>query len=189
VNKTKSAEAKMLALNPEMKVNTYKQWARAENIREIIRGYDFVIDGTDNFAAKFLVNDACYFERVPFSHAGVLRFDGQLLTVLPGETTCYRCVFGGPPPTDVVPSCSQAGVLGVLPGVVGSLQATEAIKYLLGLGDLLTGTLLTYNALSMDFRKVSLNRNPDCALCGENPTITELKDEEQTVCDLNDCEC
>ncbi|MHC4115969.1 MAG: HesA/MoeB/ThiF family protein [Planctomycetota bacterium] len=189
VNKTKSAEAKMLALNPEMKVNTYKQWARAENIREIIRGYDFVIDGTDNFAAKFLVNDACYFERVPFSHAGVLRFDGQLLTVLPGETTCYRCVFGGPPPADVVPSCSQAGVLGVLPGVVGSLQATEAIKYLLGLGDLLTGTLLTYNALSMDFRKVSLNRNPDCALCGENPTITELKDEEQTVCDLNDCEC
>ncbi len=189
VDKIKSAEAKMLALNPEMKVRTYKQWARAENIREIIRDYDFVIDGTDNFAAKFLVNDACYFEKVPFSHAGILRFDGQLITVLPGETTCYRCIFEGPPPANAVPSCSQAGVLGVLAGVVGSLQATEAIKYLLGLGDLLTGTLLTYDALSIDFRKVSLNRNPECPLCGENPKITELKDEEQIVCDLNNCEC
>lgn len=187
--KIKSAEDKMLAINPDIKVKTYMQWAKADNIREIIRDYEFVIDGTDNFAAKFLVNDACYFEKKPFSHAGILRFDGQLLTVLPGETTCYRCIFGGPPPANAVPSCSQAGVLGVLAGVVGSLQATEAIKYLLGLGDLLTGTLLTYNALSMDFRKVQLNRNPDCPLCGENPKITELKDEEQIVCDLKNCKC
>ena len=178
VDKVKSARAGMLALNPEMKVQTYKQRAKADNIREIIRDYDFVIDATDNFAAKFLVNDACYFEKVPFSHAGVLRFDGQLMTVLPGETTCYRCVFSGPPPADAMLSCSQAGILGVLPGVVGSLQATEAIKYLLGLGDLLTGTLLTYNALSMDFRKVQLKRNPNCPLCGENPKIIELKDED-----------
>jgi molybdopterin/thiamine biosynthesis adenylyltransferase len=184
-----SAEAKMLAINPETRVKTYKQWAKADNIREIIRDYDFVIDGTDNFAAKFLVNDACYFEKVPFSHAGILRFDGQLMTILPGETTCYRCIFGGPPPTNAVPSCSQAGVLGVLAGVVGSLQATEAMKYLLGLGDLLTGTLLTYDALRMDFRKVSLNRNPDCPLCGDDPKITELKDEEQIVCDPDNCEC
>ena len=187
--KTKSAEAKMLAINPDVKVKTYKQWIRADNIREIIGGYDFVIDGTDNFSAKFLVNDACYFEKKAFSHAGVLRFDGQLMTVLPGETTCYRCVFNGPPPADAVPSCSQAGVLGVVAGVVGSLQATEAIKYLLGLGDLLTSTLLTYNALSMDFRKVQLSRNPDCPLCGENPTITELEDEERIVCDPNNCQC
>jgi molybdopterin/thiamine biosynthesis adenylyltransferase len=178
VDKVKSARAGMLALNPEMKVKTYKQRAKAENIRKIIREYDFVIDATDNFAAKFLINDACYFERKPFSHAGVLRFDGQLMTVLPGETTCYRCVFNGPPPADAVLSCSQAGILGVLPGVVGSLQATEAIKYLIGLGDLLTGTLLTYNALSMDFRKVQLKRNPNCPLCGENPKIIELKDED-----------
>jgi len=178
VDKVKSARAGMLALNPEMKVKTYKQRAKADNIREIIRDYDFVIDATDNFAAKFLVNDACYFEKVPFSHAGVLRFDGQLMTVLPGETTCYRCVFNGPPPADAGLSCSQAGILGVLPGVVGSLQATEAIKCLLGLGDLLTGTLLTYNALRMDFRKVQLNRNPNCPLCGENPKIIELKDED-----------
>ncbi len=187
--KIKSAESKMLAINPDVKVRTYHQWARAENIREIIRDYDFVIDGTDNFGAKFLVNDACYFEKVPFSHAGILRFDGQLLTVLPGETTCYRCIFDAPPPADAVPSCSQAGVLGVLAGVIGSLQATEAIKYVLGIGDLLSDTLLTYNALTMDFRRVQLNRNPDCRLCGENPEITELKDEEQVACDLKSYKC
>ncbi len=182
--KIKSAKSKMLAINPDVKVRTYHQWARAENIREIIRDYDFVIDGTDNFGAKFLVNDACYFEKIPFSHAGILRFVGQLITVLPGESTCYRCIFDAPPPVDAVPSCSQAGVLGVLAGVIGSLQAAEAIKYLLGIGDLLTGTLLTYNALTMDFRKVRLNRNSDCRICGENPQITELKDEEQVACDL-----
>ena len=188
VEKVASAEAKMRAINPDVKVKTYPQRAKADNIREIIRGFDFVIDGTDNFPAKFLVNDACYFEKTAFSHAGILRFDGQLITVLPGQTTCYRCIFHAPPPADVVPSCSQAGVLGVLAGVVGSLQATEAIKYLLGIGDLLTGTLLTYNALTMEFRKVRLKRNPDCPLCSENPQITELKDEEQIACDLKDCE-
>jgi len=182
--KIKSAEAKMLAINPDVKVRTYHQWVKAENISEIVRDYDFVIDGTDNFSAKFLVNDACYFEKVPFSHAGILRFDGQLITVLPGQTTCYRCIFNAPPPVDAAPSCSQAGVLGVLAGAIGSLQATEAIKYLLGIGDLLIDTLLTYNALTMDFRKVRLNRNPNCRLCGENPQITELKDEQQVACDL-----
>jgi molybdopterin/thiamine biosynthesis adenylyltransferase len=187
--KIESARNKMLAVNPDVKVNTYHQWAMAENIREIVRDYDFVIDGTDNFGAKFLVNDACYFEKVPFSHAGILRFDGQLLTVLPGESTCYRCIFDAPPPAGAVPTCSQAGVLGVLAGVIGSLQATEAIKYLLGVGDLLSDSLLTYNALTMNFRKVRLNRNPDCRLCGENPGITELKDEEQIVCDLRNCKC
>jgi molybdopterin/thiamine biosynthesis adenylyltransferase len=101
--KTKSAQTKMLAINPQIKVKTYHQWAKADNIREIIREYDFVIDGTDNFSAKFLLNDACYFEKVPFCHAGILRFDGQLITVLPGETTCYRCIFDAPPPANAVP--------------------------------------------------------------------------------------
>jgi molybdopterin/thiamine biosynthesis adenylyltransferase len=184
VEKVKSAENKMRAINPEVTVKTYHQLAKADNIREIIREYDFVIDGTDNFPAKFLINDACYFEKIPFSHAGILKFYGQLITVLPGETTCYRCIFNAPPPAGAVPSCSQAGVLGVLAGVIGSLQATEAIKYLLGVGRLLTDTLLTYDALEMEFRAVKLNRNPNCPLCGEDPQITELKDEEPPVCDL-----
>lgn len=186
VAKVESAKAKMNAINPDVTVRTYHQWAKADNIAEIIREYDFIIDGTDNFPAKFLINDACYFEKKPFSHAGILRFFGQLITVLPGESTCYRCAFNSPPPVGAVPSCSQAGVLGVLAGVVGSLQATEAIKYILGIGDLLTNTLLTYDALKMEFRPVHLNRNPDCILCGANPEITELKDQEQPVCDLKD---
>lgn len=184
VDKVESAKNKIEAINPDVTVKTYKCWAKADNISEIVRDYDFVIDGTDNFPAKFLINDACYFEKIPFSHAGIIRFEGQLITVLPGQTTCYRCIFDSPPPAGAVPSCSQAGVLGVLAGVVGSLQATEAVKYLLGLGDLLTGSLLVYNALTMEFRKIKINRNPDCSLCGSSPTITELIDEEQPVCDL-----
>jgi molybdopterin/thiamine biosynthesis adenylyltransferase len=188
-DKVVSAHRKIRAINPDTKVRTYNQRATADNIGQIIAEYDFVIDGTDNFPAKFLINDACYFEKIPFSHAGILQFDGQLITVLPGETTCYRCIFSAPPPANAVPSCSQAGVLGVLAGVIGSLQATEAIKYLLGVGELLTSTLLTYNALTMEFRKVRLVRNPDCPLCGQDPLITELKDHEQVVCDLKDCKC
>lgn len=186
VAKVVSAENKVRAINPDVTVRTYHEWATAANIRPIVREYDFVLDGTDNFPAKFLVNDACYFENIPFSHAGILRFDGQLITVLPGKTTCYRCIFGAPPPPGSVPSCSQAGVLGVLAGVIGSLQATEAIKHLLGLGELLTDALLTYNALTMTFRKIELKRNPECPLCGENPEITELRDEARGVCDLKD---
>jgi molybdopterin/thiamine biosynthesis adenylyltransferase len=177
LEKVKSAKTKMRAINPDVTVRTYHCRVKANNIREIIKEYDFVIDATDNFASKFLINDACYFEKIPFSHAGVLRFDGQLITVLPGETTCYRCIFNAPPPASTVPPSSQSGLLGVLPGIIGTLQATEAIKYLLKIGDLLTNTLLTYNILTMEFRKVHFNRNPDCPLCGPNPTITELKDD------------
>jgi molybdopterin/thiamine biosynthesis adenylyltransferase len=190
VDKVTSAENKIREMNPEIKIKTHDIWARANNIREVIKEYDFIIDGTDNFAAKFLVNDACYFERVPYSHAGILQFDGQLITVLPGQTACYRCIFNSPPPPSAVPPCSKTGVLGVLPGVIGSLQATEAIKYLLGIGELLTNTLLTYNALTMEFRKVRLNRNPDCPLCGDNPKITEVKDEKLPIrCNRKTCKC
>jgi len=184
VSKVESSANKMRELNPDVTVKTYHEWALAANIRGIVRDYDFVIDGTDNFPAKFLINDACYFEKKAFSHAGILRFDGQLITVVPGESACYRCLFEGPPPVGAVPSCSQAGVLGVLAGVIGSLQATEAIKYVLGLGDLLTDRLLTYDALKMKFRGIELKRNPECPLCGANPEITELIDAEQAVCDL-----
>jgi len=176
-DKVASAKSKMRAVNPDVSVRTYRQRVKADNIRGIIREYDFVIDATDNFPAKFLINDACYFERRPFCHGGVLRFEGQLITVLPGQTTCYRCIFGSVPPAGAMPASSQVGVLGVVPAVIGSLQATEAIKFLLGAGELLTGALLTYNSLTMDFRRVNLNRNPKCLLCGCNPRITELRDE------------
>lgn len=180
--KVDSAAEKFRAINPDVSVRTYRERLTAANALDILRGYDFVIDGTDNFAAKFLVADACHFAGKPYSHAGILKFDGQLLTVLPGRTACYRCVFKAPPPTGAVPSCSQAGVLGVLAGVVGTLQATEAIKFLLGKGELLTDKLLVYDALGANFRKVPLRRNPKCPLCAEAPAITELRDEAPPVC-------
>ena len=184
--KVVSAKEKIEAINPDVQVRTYKEWISAANIREIIDGYDFVVDGTDNFAAKFLINDACVLAGKPYSHGGILQFVGQTITVLPGQSSCYRCIFPTPPPKDAIPTCSQAGVIGVLPGVIGSLQATEAIKYLLGTGDLLTGRLLTYDALRMKFREVPLKRNHHCPVCGEQPTITEARDELDalTVCDL-----
>jgi molybdopterin/thiamine biosynthesis adenylyltransferase len=182
--KVYSAAARMRAVNPDVSVRTYYARATVDNICELVREYDFVIDGTDNFAAKFLVNDACYFENVPFSHAGILGFDGQLMTVIPRRSACYRCIFAAPPPEGVVPSCSQAGVLGPVAAVIGSLQATEAIKYLAGVGQLLTDALLTYNALSMEFRKVPFRRNRECPLCGASPLITSLKPEQPPACDL-----
>jgi molybdopterin-synthase adenylyltransferase len=185
--KVQSAKEKMLAINPEITVNTYETWINAANIRGILADYDFVIDGTDNFAAKFLINDACVLAGKPYSHGGILQFVGQTITVLPGQTTCYRCIFPTPPPKDAIPTCSQAGVIGVLPAVIGSIQATEAIKFLLGKGELLAGRILMYDALGMHFRDVAVNRNAKCPICGENPTITELQDEldAMNVCDLH----
>lgn len=175
--KVESAREKMEAINPDVRVRTYQEWITAANIARIIADYDFVIDGTDNFAAKFLVNDACVLAGTPYSHGGILQFDGQTLTVKPGESPCYRCIFPAPPPKDAIPTCARAGVIGVLPGVLGTIQATEAIKYLLGQGDLLTGRLLTYNALRMRFREVPVKKSARCPVCGDNPTITELVDE------------
>jgi molybdopterin/thiamine biosynthesis adenylyltransferase len=187
--KVASAKSRIRAVNPDATVRTYDIWARADNIRDIVKGYDFVIDGADNFPAKFLINDACYFERIAFSHAGILQLEGQLMTVIPGKTACYRCVFPGPPPANTVAPCGQTGVLGVVPGVVGSLQATEAMKYLLGMGELLTDSLLTYSALTMDFRKVPAGRRAECPLCGPKPTITTLIDEGKVSCQRNGCKC
>lgn len=184
VPKVQSAAAKLKAINPAVNVRTYEERAFAHNIMDILHEYDFVIDGTDNFSAKFLINDACFFAGVPFSHAGILRFDGQLFTVIPRRSACYRCVFGGPPPAGAVPSCSEAGVLGAVAGVIGSLQAIEAIKYVLGIGELLTDRILVYDALGMSFREVSFRRNPNCPLCGKEPSITSLADVDQPVCNL-----
>jgi molybdopterin/thiamine biosynthesis adenylyltransferase len=183
--KVDSAADKMRAINPDINIRTYKQRLTAANAVEILKDYDFIIDGTDNFAAKFLVADACYFVHKPYSHAGILGFNGQLMTVLPDETVCYRCVFGAPPPAGTIPSCSQAGVLGVLAGVIGTLQAVEALKFLLQKGNLLTNRLLTYDALESTFRNVPLKRNEKCKLCGSNPEITEILDAESPpVCSL-----
>ena len=152
---------------------------------KLIREYDFILDGTDNFPAKFLVNDACVMEKKPFSHAGIIRFKGQLMTYVPGQGPCYRCVFKNPPPADAVPTCKQAGVVGAMGGVIGSLQAMEAIKYITGVGELLTGYLLTYDAIKQEFHKVKLPSNThSCAVCGDNPTITELVDYAQPTCEL-----
>lgn len=184
--KVDSAAEKMRAINPDVTVNTYHEWVSAANIATLIAGYDFVIDGTDNFAAKFLINDACVLGGKAYSHGGILQFDGQTITVEPRLSPCYRCIFPAPPPKDAIPTCSQAGVIGVLPGVLGTIQATEALKYLLNKGELLTGRLLTYNALRMRFREIGVKRNPNCPVCGDNPTIRELHDEvdAMTVCEL-----
>jgi molybdopterin/thiamine biosynthesis adenylyltransferase len=176
-DKVTSAKEKINAINPDVTVRPYHLFLKADNIRQIIREYDFVLDCTDNFPAKFLINDACCFEKLPFSHGAILQFDGQLITVLPWQTTCYRCIFQSSPPPEAALACSRAGVLGVLPGVIGTLQATEAIKYLLKIGELSINALLTYNALTMKFRRVALSRNPNCFLCCSYPKITELRDE------------
>ncbi len=182
VPKVDSAKEKMLAINPDLTINTYNELLRADNIVDIIDGYDFIVHGTDNFPTKFLVNDACVKKDIAFSHGGILRFDGQTMTIIPNETSCYRCSFRKPPPPDAVPTCSQAGVLGAVAGMLGSIQATETLKFITGVGHLLTDTLLSFNAKTMDFRKITLSKQKDCPICGENPIITELVDAEQTVC-------
>ncbi len=181
--KVESAREKMLAINPDITVNIHQALALSDNILDLIKDYDFVIDGTDNFAAKFLINDACVLAGKPYSHGGILRFEGQTMTVVPGSA-CYRCVFGGPPPANAVPTCSQAGVLGSIAGMLGTIQATEALKYLTGVGELLTNRLLTFDAKAMSFRTINVKHNHKCKVCGDQPTITELFDEEQPLCDI-----
>lgn len=182
--KVESAGEKMHSLNPDVTVHTYHEFLRADNVMRIIQGYDFVIDGTDSFPSKFLINDACVKAGIPFSHGGILRFTGQTMTVIPGQSACYRCVFEKPPPANAVPTCSEAGVLGAIAGMLGTIQAAEALKFITGAGRILANTLLSFEALSMNFRKVKLRRNPGCALCGETPSITELSDEQQVACEL-----
>lgn len=183
-----SGKESINAINSDVNVITYQERATADNIKDIIKDqdYDFILDGTDNFPVKFLINDACVMLKKPFSHAGIIRFQGQTMTYVPGKGPCYRCVFKNPPPPDVVPTCQQAGVLGVMGGVIGTIQATEAIKYITGVGNLLTGYLLTYDAKKMEFRKVKLGADKNCAVCGENPTIHELIDYEIAACSIAD---
>lgn len=183
--KVESAKETMQNINPDVNVITYHEFVNSGNIADLIKDYDFILDGTDNFPAKFLINDACVMSHKPYSHAGIIRFKGQLMTIIPGESPCYRCVFKDMPPKDAVPTCRQAGVIGAVAGVIGSLQALEAVKYITGVGKLLTGSLLTFDALEMNFHKISLpKRNNNCAVCGDSPTITKLIDYEQPACEL-----
>lgn len=183
--KVESAAETMRAINPDVEVVTYHEFISSANIMDIIKDYDFVLDGTDNFPAKFLINDACVMADKPFSHAGILRFKGQLMTVIPHQSPCYRCVFKTMPPKDAIPTCKQAGVIGAMAGVIGSLQALEAVKFLTGAGELLTGRLLTFDALTMKFHTVKLPpRGDGCAVCSDHPEITELIDYEQPACEF-----
>lgn len=182
--KVDSARDKMLAINPGVRVITHPVFLMSHNILDIIKQYDFIIDGTDSFASKFLINDACVLAGKPFSHGGILRFTGQAITVFPGKSACYRCVFRNPPPANAVPTCSQAGVLGAIAGMLGTIQAAEALKFLTGAGTCISNVLLNFDARTMEFRRVALQRQDDCPVCGKNPTIRELRDEEQAVCDL-----
>ncbi|PTD94350.1 adenylyltransferase [archaeon SCG-AAA382B04] len=164
-NKTESAKETIEAINQDVEVKTFRKRLEPQNARELIEGWDFVIDGSDNFPTKFLVNDASHLVGVPFSHAGILRFSGLTTTFLPDEGPCYRCLTPQPPSKDSVPSCQEAGVVGAFPGVIGSIQALEAIKHIIGSGDLLVGRALQFDALHMSFDEMKFSRNPDCPVC------------------------
>lgn len=174
--KADAAKERLLALNPEIELVSHPVELRAANVREIFAGYDVVLDGTDRFNTRYLSNDACVILRKPLVSAAIHRFEGQAMTYVPGQAPCYRCLFPEPPADGLVPNCAEAGVLGVLPGVMGTIQATEAIKVIVGVGEPLLGRLLTYDALAMRFGEFRFTRRKDCAVCGEHPTIHQPAD-------------
>lgn len=180
--KVESAKRTFEALNPDVKIIAIKERITKDNIIDLIKDYDIVVDGSDNFPTRYLVNDACIMLRKPLVSGAILRFEGQVTTIIPKEGHCYRCLFEEPPPPGLVPSCQEAGVLGILPGVVGALQATEVIKLILGKGEVLKNELLIYNALNTTFRKVKVKRNPDCPVCSDDPRIKELIDYTEGYC-------
>lgn len=182
--KVDSAKATFETLNPDVTVVGIKERISRDNIMDLIRDCDVVVDGSDNFPTRYLVNDACVLSRKPLVSGAILRFEGQVTTIMPGKGHCYRCLFEDMPPAGLVPSCQEAGVIGAITGVVGSLQAIEVIKVLLGKGEALTNALLIYDALKAAFRRVRVPKNPDCRVCGEHPTITELQDYEGGYCRL-----
>ncbi len=175
--KVESARETLGEINPEVTLVTHQTRLNAENALELIADYDLVADGSDNFATRFLVNDACYLAKTPLVSAALLRFEGQISTFkayLGGEEPCYRCIFREAPPPDLIPTCAEGGVLGAVAGAMGSIQAVEVIKELLGIGESLSGSLVLYDALTTTFRKIKVKPDPECPLCGENPTIRDL---------------
>jgi molybdopterin-synthase adenylyltransferase len=173
--KVESGKKTLNALNPEVKVNIYPDRVTSANAQEMIGDYDLVLDGSDNFPTRFLINDACYFEKKTLISGAILRFEGQLSTFKPhANGPCYRCLLAEPPPPGYVPSCQEAGVLGAVAGIIGLFQANEALKELLEIGQSMAGRFLLFDALSLSFREMKIGKNPECPLCGENPTVTEL---------------
>ena len=177
--KVESAKATLHALNPALTINTYQTRLNAENVLEIFEGYDLVVDGGDNFPTRYLVNDACVHLGIPNVTGSVFRFEGQVMVIKPGEGPCYRCLYPEPPPPELAPSCQEAGVLGVLPGTIGLLQATEVIKQLLGIGNPLVGRLMLYDALDQKFRVMKVRRDPSCKICGDDAKFTGFAEYEQ----------
>lgn len=181
--KTESAKMTIQALNPDVRVIPYQEKLTSQNIMEIIKNYDIVVDGCDNFPTRYLVNDACVMAKKPNVHGSIFQFEGQASVFYPGKGPCYRCLYPEPPPPGMAPSCEEAGVLGVLPGLIGVIQALETIKLILGKGDTLTGRLLCFNTLTMEITTLNLKADPACPLCGEKPTIHNLIDYEE-FCNL-----
>jgi molybdopterin/thiamine biosynthesis adenylyltransferase/rhodanese-related sulfurtransferase len=177
--KVESAKKTLEGLNPDVKVVPYRAKLTSENIMEIIKDYDLVLDGCDNFPTRYLVNDACVLTGKPNVHGSIFQFEGQATVFYPGKGPCYRCLYPEPPPAEMAPSCAEAGVLGVLPGLIGTVEALEAIKLILGKGDSLIGRLLCFNTLTMEINNLKLRRDPRCPICGDNPTIHELIDYEE----------
>ena len=178
-HKLEVAKERLAGINPHIQIDTHETRLSSENALELFRDYDIVADGTDNFPTRYLVNDACVLLRKPNVYGSIFRFEGQVSVFYAQEGPCYRCLYPEPPPPGLVPSCAEGGVLGVLPGIVGTMQALEVIKLILGEGNSLIGRLLLFDALKMNFRELNLRKNPDCMLCGENATIKELIDYEQ----------
>jgi molybdopterin/thiamine biosynthesis adenylyltransferase/rhodanese-related sulfurtransferase len=176
--KVESAAKAIADLNPDVKVEPYQERLTSANVDRIFAPYDVIVDGCDNFPTRFLVNDASIFLKKPVVHGSIFRFDGQVTTFLPGSGPCYRCWYPEPPPPELAPSCQEAGVLGILCGIVGTLQATEAIKIILGKGDSLSGRVVTYDSLKMKFREFKLRKDKNCPVCGESPTIKSYIDYE-----------
>jgi molybdopterin/thiamine biosynthesis adenylyltransferase/rhodanese-related sulfurtransferase len=175
--KVLSAKRTIEALNPDVRVETYQERLTSDNVERILgAGWDVIVDGADNFPTRYLVNDASVWHNVPVVHGSIYRFEGQITVFHPGVGPCYRCLFPSPPPPELAPSCAEGGVLGVLPGIVGSLQASEALKLILGAGETLTGRLLLFDALATTFDEVLVKRDPTCPVCGEHPTITDYVD-------------
>ena len=177
--KTESAKKTIKALNPDVNVTLYNERLDSSNIMSLIEGYDYIVDGSDNFPTRYLVNDACVMKNKTLIHGSIYRFEGQVTVFKPGDGPCYRCLYPEPPPPGMVPNCQEGGVLGVLAGVIGNLQVVEVLKLVLGIGKTLVGKLLIYDALNTEFRNLRLRKDTNCPICSEKPTIKELVDYEE----------